>query len=100
MYDSEGFLIDLNQWNKDIASTIAKQEGIELTNAHWELIYSARKYHNQFDISPEMRPFVKWIGNELGTGKGRSIYLLSLFPQSPAKIISKIAGLPKPPNCL
>lgn len=100
MYDSEGFLTDLKQWNEDIAKSIATQEGITLTDAHWELIYSARKYHNQFDISPEMRPFVKWIGKELGSEKGRSIYLLSLFPQSPAKIISKIAGLPKPPNCL
>lgn len=100
MYDKEGFLTDLYLWNEDIANAIATQEGIILTNAHWELIYSARQYYQQFDISPEMRPFVKWVGKELGTEKGRSIYLLSLFPNSPAKIISKIAGLPKPPNCI
>ena len=28
------------------------------------------------------------------------IYLMSLFPGSPAKLGSKIAGLPKPENCL
>ena len=28
------------------------------------------------------------------------MYLLKLFPGSPAKLASKIAGLPKPDNCL
>ena len=37
---------------------------------------------------------------KLGADKGRSISLLSLFPGSPAKLGSKIAGLPKPDNCL
>jgi tRNA 2-thiouridine synthesizing protein E len=100
MFDSEGFLIDLYQWNEDIALAIAQDESITLNDAHWELIYSARQYYQHFDISPEMRPFIKWISKEISTDKARSIYLLSLFPNSPAKIISKIAGLPKPPNCI
>lgn len=100
MFDSEGFLLDLNQWSAAIANTIAAQENITLTDAHWELLHLARDYHQRFDISPEMRPFVKWVGQHLGADKGKSIYLLSLFPGSPAKLISKIAGLPKPPNCL
>ena len=100
MFDSEGFLLDLTQWNEEIARQIAASEGIDLTQAHWELVYSARDYHARFDISPEMRPFIKWVAQNLGAEKGRSIYLLKLFPDSPAKIISKIAGLPKPPNCL
>ena len=37
---------------------------------------------------------------EWGKEKGSSMYLLQLFPGSPAKIGSKIAGLPKPDNCL
>lgn len=100
MYDSEGFLQDLSQWTPDIAQSIALQENIELTDAHWELLYLARNYQKQFDISPEMRPFVKWVAQHLGSDKGKSLYLLTLFPGSPAKLISKIAGLPKPPNCI
>ncbi|MDP4652293.1 MAG: TusE/DsrC/DsvC family sulfur relay protein, partial [Haliea sp.] len=46
------------------------------------------------------RPLVKWVKLHLGADCGRSVYLLSLFPGSPAKIASKIAGLPKPDNCL
>ncbi len=47
-----------------------------------------------------MRPLVKYCALKLGPDKGRSIYLMSLFPGSPAKLGSKIAGLPKPDNCL
>jgi len=100
MYDNEGFLLNLHEWNNEIAERIALQEGINLSDAHWELLIAARRYQELFDISPEMRPFVKWLSKEKGPEKGRSVYLLTLFPNSPAKLISKIAGLPKPPNCL
>ena len=99
-FDKEGFLRDIHQWDKAMAEAIADNENIILDEDHWELIHCARDYFNQFDISPEMRPFVKWVSQQLGKDKGNSMHLLKLFPQSPAKLISKIAGLPKPPNCL
>ncbi len=99
-FDKEGFVVNLNDWTEDVAETIALTEDITLTESHWELIRLAREYYATFDISPEMRPLVKQVKLTLGEDKGRSIYLMSLFPGSPAKLISKIAGLPKPPNCL
>lgn len=100
MFDQEGFLIHLADWQESVAESIAKKEGIELGPEHWQLLYLAREYYQQFDMSPEMRPLVKWVAQHLGKEKGKSLYLLSLFPGSPAKLISKIAGLPKPPNCI
>jgi tRNA 2-thiouridine synthesizing protein E len=47
-----------------------------------------------------MRILVKTVGEKLGPDKGQSLYLLKLFPGSPAKVAAKIAGLPKPTNCL
>ena len=47
-----------------------------------------------------MRPLVKYVSQTLGSDKGSSIYLLQLFPGSPAKVASKIAGLPRPEHCL
>jgi tRNA 2-thiouridine synthesizing protein E len=35
----------------------------------------------------------------LGPDKGRSVYLLTLFPGNPALLGAKIAGLPRPENC-
>ncbi len=99
-FDPEGFLRDLEDWTPEVAEQIAAGENIHLTAAHWEILDLLRDYYLHFDSSPAMRPLVKWVAQRLGPDKGKSIYLLSLFPGSPAKLGSKIAGLPKPDNCL
>ena len=99
-FDKDGFLRSLNDWSPEVAVQIASNEAIDLTPAHWELIELLRDYYIEFDASPAMRPLVKYCALKLGPDKGKSLYLLGLFPGSPAKIGSKIAGLPKPDNCL
>ncbi|HTF95789.1 MAG TPA: TusE/DsrC/DsvC family sulfur relay protein [Cellvibrio sp.] len=98
--DIDGYLINLNDWNPDVAIHIASQENIQLSEAHWEIIYLLQAFYQEFEISPAMRALVKYTEKKLGCEKGKSIYLLQLFPQSPAKIACKIAGLPRPTNCL
>ncbi|WP_299178672.1 TusE/DsrC/DsvC family sulfur relay protein [uncultured Neptuniibacter sp.] len=99
-FDDEGYLRSLQDWNQSVAEQIAQQEGIELTPAHWELIEVIREFYQLFEHSPAMRPLVKAVTLKLGSDKGKSIYLMKLFPGSPAKLLAKIAGLPKPDNCL
>jgi tRNA 2-thiouridine synthesizing protein E len=99
-FDSEGFLRKLSDWNPQVADQIAAAEDLALTAAHWEVLNLLREYYQEYDSSPSMRPLVKYCARKLGPDKGKSIYLMSLFPGSPAKIGSKIAGLPKPDNCL
>lgn len=98
--DSEGYLQNLADWNPKVAEQLALAEGIALTPAHWELIRLTRQFYHDYKLSPAMRPLVKYLRVNLGADKGNSIYLMSLFPDSPARRISKIAGLPKPDNCL
>ncbi|MEP5569869.1 MAG: TusE/DsrC/DsvC family sulfur relay protein [Halioglobus sp.] len=99
-FDKEGFLRNLDDWSPEVANQIATNENIQLTPAHWEVLNLLRSYYAEYDASPAMRPLVKYCALKLGGDKGKSIYLLGLFPGSPAKIGSKIAGLPKPENCL
>ena len=98
--DDQGFLVDLNEWTETLAEEIALNEGIHLTPDHWEIIKLLREFYLEFNISPAMRILVKQTKIKLGEAKGNSHYLLKLFPGSPAKLASKIAGLPKPTNCL
>ena len=98
--DAEGFLVHLSDWSEAVAHHLARSEGLELSAAHLEILYLLRQFHSQFQLSPAMRPLVKYVAQELGKEKGSSMYLLSLFPGSPAKLASKLAGLPKPDNCL
>lgn len=97
---AEGFLLRVDDWNDRVAMILAEREGIVLTAAHWEILHLLRDYYAAYDSSPAMRALVKYTRLRLGDDKGRSIYLLKLFPGSPAKIASKLAGLPKPANCL
>ncbi|HJN52325.1 MAG: TusE/DsrC/DsvC family sulfur relay protein [Pseudomonadales bacterium] len=97
--DKQGHLKNLSEWSPDIAQQLAEGEQIELTEEHWEIIHIIRDYYQQFKISPTMRVLVKAVREKLGPQKGRSIHLMLLFPNSPARQISKIAGLPKPTNC-
>lgn len=98
--DNEGYLKNLADWSEQAAQEIAACEGIELTDAHWEVIRLLRDVHEEFQHTPITRVFVKLMGERLGKEKGRSIYLLKLFPETPMRKSCKIAGLPKPTNCM
>jgi tRNA 2-thiouridine synthesizing protein E len=100
VFDKEGFLLNIEDWNHDVAEQIASAEGICLGSGHWEVVELLRRYYKRYEASPAMRALVKYAARELGPEKGHSIYLLGLFPGSPARIACKIAGLPKPENCL
>ncbi len=96
----EGFLVDLNDWNENIALEIAKLNDIELTPSHWEIVKFIRGYYQQYKHLPNTRLFIKAIKKQLGEEKGNSPYLHKLFPKGPLKFACKIAGIPKPPTCL
>ena len=64
------------------------------------IISLIQRFYEEFDGSPANRALVKYVRIELGPEKGNSIYLMSLFPSSPTRLASRIAGLPKPKNCL
>lgn len=98
--DKDGFLCNLSDWNPDVAVELAATDNIVLSDAHWEVLYALRDFYAEFDLSPAMRPLTKYLKEKIGAEKSTSIYLLTLFPGSPAKIAARIAGLPRPENCL
>ena len=98
--DEEGYLVDLNEWNEDVAKILAEQENVNMTDQHWEVINFLREYYNEFQIAPAVRVLTKAIGKKLGAEKGNSQYPYELFPYGPAKQACKIAGLPKPTGCV
>ncbi|MGB4248604.1 MAG: TusE/DsrC/DsvC family sulfur relay protein [Pseudohongiellaceae bacterium] len=97
--DKDGYLRDLEDWSEEVAAKLAETANIDLTPAHWEVISVLRAFYAAHELSPAMRPLVKLVTRELGTDKGRSIYLMKLFPGNPALVASRIAGLPRPTNC-
>ena len=98
--DEEGYLVNIADWNEEIANAIAKVESIDMTPSHWEVINFLREYYSEFQIAPAVRVLTKAIGKKLGPEKGNSQYLYELYPYGPAKQACKIAGLPKPTGCI
>ncbi len=88
----DGYLTDLSQWNKEIAIEIAKQQGIELTDKHWEVIYWIQEQVKK-DAALSIRGIKK-----SGVLDIKQFY--ELFPGGPLKISTKIAGVPKPKSCI
>ena len=98
--DKGGYLMDLRDWSGDVAHALAAQENVTLTPEHWEILELLRAFYAEFQLSPATRPLVKYTALKLGVEKGNSLHLNRLFNGTPAKLAAKLAGLPKPTNCL
>ncbi|MBF0170007.1 MAG: TusE/DsrC/DsvC family sulfur relay protein [Nitrospinae bacterium] len=98
--DEDGYLLNLDDWDKDVANFLAQQEGVDMTEAHWEVVDFLREYYDEYKIAPMIRILTKAIGKKLGPDKGNTKYLYELYPGGPAKQACKIAGLPKPTGCV
>jgi TusE/DsrC/DsvC family sulfur relay protein len=98
--DEEGYLTNLADWNRDVAEFLAKEEKLEMTDSHWEVIDFLREYYDEYQIAPAIRVLTKAIGKKLGPDKGNNKYLYELFPYGPAKQACKVGGLPKPTGCI
>ncbi len=99
--NNEGFLEDAYAWDEQVAEVIASEDGLSLTENHWEILHFLRDFYKEHEMSPPSnRLFVKAVKEALGEDRGNSIYLMQLFPGTPAKTACRIAGLPRPTNCL
>jgi tRNA 2-thiouridine synthesizing protein E len=92
--NEEGFMLNPQDWTKDIAVEIAQLEGIpELTPAHWQVIEFCRQSAKDTGKAPTLR--------QITNGAGVSTKdLFALFPKGPAKKVAKISGLGKPEGCV
>ncbi|ACR68594.1 sulfurtransferase TusE [Edwardsiella ictaluri] len=98
--DAQGYLLNSQEWNEALAGILAQQEGITLSEAHWEVVRFVREFYQTFNTSPAIRMLVKAMTQKYGEEKGNSRYLYRLFPKGPAKQATKIAGLPRPVKCI
>jgi tRNA 2-thiouridine synthesizing protein E len=98
--DEDGYLQDWQAWKPGIADVMAKEDGLALTQEHWDIINFLREYFMKFQIAPMIKILVKEIGKVMGPEKGNTKYLYELFPAGPAKQACRYAGLPKPTGCV
>lgn len=98
--DEEGYLTDWQVWTEGMAGVMAKQDGLELSDAHWEIIRFLREYFEKYQIAPMIKILTKELAKKYGKEKGNTKYLYELYPAGPAKQACRYAGLPKPTGCV
>lgn len=91
--DSEGFMTEYDEWDEALATTLAANIGIELTDDHWKVITYLRDDFAANGETPTLR--------RVATNGGVPTKdLFQLFPKKPARKMAYIAGLPKPVGCI
>lgn len=88
----DGYLTDSSQWTKEIGAEMAKEEGIEITDKHYEVIDFIRD-----KVSGGSALTIRSIGKS-GVIDIKGFY--QLFPGAPLKKATKVSGVAKPSSCI
>ena len=95
--DEAGYLIDSGDWSRDFALRIADQEGIALTDRHWDVIAVMRDYLEEHGIAPDARFVLEFLREpEHLTKHDGKVVLFELFPYGYVKQACKMAGMRQP----
>ncbi len=92
--DVEGYLVDPADWSETVAEELARQEHIELTEDHWDVIRFIRASYDEHQIIPDARFAIRHLTQRLG--KDARNKLFELFPYGYVKQACRIAGMRRP----
>ena len=91
--DEQGFLLEPD-FGDEVVRVIAAAEGIELTDAHWQVVAYLRDEYREHGHTPNFRNMLKGLTDSPPGCDSKALY--DLFPVGPAKQGAKVAGLPQP----
>lgn len=93
--DADAYLNDLDTWNEDLARDQADREGIQLSDAHMDVICFLRDHFSECGPDRNARSLLKAMEDAYVEQGGRK-YLYTLFPRGPVTQGCRLAGLPTP----
>lgn len=93
---NEGFLLDPSEWNPEVAQELARREGIELSEDHWQVLKFMRDYYEEHKIAADARFVIKHLAEDLGKGRKARSELYRLFPYGYMQQACKVAGMRRP----
>ena len=95
--DSEGYLVNPDDWSERFVRKLAQHEELDLTSEHWEIIRFQRQWYATYGRQATVRDLIKSFRDLWGKDKGNSQYLHRLFPRGgPQKQGNRLAGLLRP----
>ena len=100
VFTDDGFLRNPQSWTPELASDVANELQITLTDDHWLVIQGVRQFYERTGRSLSMRPLVRVVRNEVAANLGSTIALAQLFGSKTTRHVAMISGLPKPSDCI
>ena len=95
--DMEGYIVDPEAWDRDIARELAVEEHLELTEDYWQVLEFMRAYWQEHRVAPDVRHVVDHLVSERGYDKKTAKkHLFDLFPYGYVKQACKVAGMQRP----
>ncbi len=92
--DSEGYIVNLDEWSEDFARAQAREEDLTLTDEHWQVIRFLRDYYHEHGVQAQVRVMIKHFAQVWGPERGNNRYLHDIFPRGgPQKQGNRLAGL-------
>jgi tRNA 2-thiouridine synthesizing protein E len=91
--DSEGYLVNPDDWTEAMALDFARAENIELTDQHWTALRFMRDFLGLHRVPPDARFVIRHLTEVHGVGRNR---LFELFPYGYVQQACKIAGMRRP----
>lgn len=99
--DQDGHLCDHTIWTPDIAQQLANTLDVVLDTERLAVLQQVRAFFVKFNHAPATRPLIKWLQKTLPDDDISNQKLQQLFNTGlVARHVNRLAGLPKPPNCL
>lgn len=90
-----GYLVNPEEWSEAVAAAIAAEEGVQMTDKHWDIVkYLRNEHYNNASNEPNERTILKDMAKLWGD-KPTNKSMYNLFPGMPSKQGRKIAGLPQ-----
>ncbi|MPW42888.1 TusE/DsrC/DsvC family sulfur relay protein [Acinetobacter guerrae] len=98
--DQDGHLVDYTIWNNQVAQQLASSIDLELTDWHFEVLHAVRQFYQQFGHSPATRPLIKYLMKTISPEIDNAMLQQRFNTGLVARHLSRLAGIPKPANCL
>lgn len=98
--DQDGHLCDHQLWTPEVAAQLAANSQLVLTDEHLAILQAVRLFYDKFGYAPATRPLIRFVMQQCGASYDNA-RLMQLFDTGlVARVLCRLAGLPKPANCL
>ena len=95
--DVEGYLVNPEDWDRDVALELAISENITLTDDYWTIFDFMRAYYNEHGVIPDVRHTTKQMAIDFDLDKkGAKAKLFTMFPYGYVKQSCKVSGMKRP----